>query len=222
MRRRGPGPTSIETAIWKYWAATAGCALAAVWVGMGLQHVLLDAKSCGGRYPDCAGVEAVRTVGMGASMLLFVATLALLVRLRDFWRRSTGFFVRGHEMHRLIPIGAWAIAFFDTVHQINAGHASGGRATFTLAAFGLLFLGLVVELVAGIRHDVFFVRNLVSGFVLFDAPRSAAHAGRPVGEDAEDLARKGLHWNRIMNLSNVTCILGGLLLGYSTHILLIP
>lgn len=193
--------TSCDTlqlsTIWKYWAGTAGCAAAEAWAGMGLQSVIRDSGNCGGKYADCTDAEATHIYGVFASMAFFFAALVLSRYLRNFCLYTRPALFNGHQMNRLIPIGAWAIAVIDTVLDIGEPHISGQRTALTLAGFAVVLVILSVDLGYGATRTLHSPLDIVRGEVSIMALIRAGEAAGRSDEHPDDLDARIARWDRV-------------------------
>lgn len=218
---RTSGDALRLSTIWRYWAGTAGCAAAAVWAGMGIQGAIRDSGNCGGRYADCTNAQAVHIYSMFAALALFFTTLVLSRYLRNFCEYPRHDLFDGHQMNRLIPIAAWAIAVTDTVLDIGAPGISGHRTAITLAGFALVFVILSVDLGYGATRTLGGPLDIVRGDVSVMALIRAEDGAGRSEENHGDLDAQVARWDRIMIMANTVCVLGGLTLGYWTHVVLV-
>lgn len=215
------GDALRPSTLWTYWAGTAGCAAAAVWAGMGVQGVIRDTGNCGGRYAACTDAQTIHIYSVFAALALFFTTLLLSRYLRNFCEYPRPSLFDGHQMNRLIPMAAWAIAVTDTVLDIGAPGISGHRTAVTLAGFALVFVILSVDLGYGATRTLCGPLDIVRGDVSVTAViRAEDEAGRSE-EDHRDLDARVARWDRIMIMANTVCVLGGLALGYWTHVVLV-
>ncbi|GAA1796465.1 hypothetical protein [Actinomadura chokoriensis] len=219
--RTSPDALRLST-IWTYWAGTAGFAVSAVWAGMGLQFAIRDTVNCGGKYADCTTAQGTQVAGGIASVFLFLAALGLSAYLRSFCEYPRHELFEGHQMHRLIPLGAWAIAFVDTVLDIGTPGTSGTRTALALAAFTIVFVVLSADLFWGATRTLLEPLDIIRGRVSVSALINAETSPKPSGEAPVELEVRIARWDRAMITSNVIYVLGGLLLGYSAYVALMP